>query len=192
MDNNIDQLLASFKTQPKAEKPIVPPQEEAGSTTAGSGLPPAPHSVEELLTQLNGKPVLPPEKTIVSAPFQPNSIASVSPPPVFSPPVPNLPSLQKNPLLDDLKAEFAERQRQEAEQQRLREEQQRREAERLAQEHRVAQERLAQEKRKLLEKKAEVWLRELQPLSGEALWFDQFASHYPSRLEAAIVYLSEE
>ncbi|MCA1904210.1 MAG: hypothetical protein LDL47_05155 [Cyanobacteria bacterium KgW148] len=37
--------------------------------------------------------------------------------------------------------------------------------------------------------RAKEWLKELDPLSSEGLWFKEFAKHYPSELEAALDYL---
>ncbi|MBJ7900465.1 MAG: hypothetical protein GC158_11230 [Cyanobacteria bacterium RI_101] len=34
--------------------------------------------------------------------------------------------------------------------------------------------------------KAQQWLNELDPLSGEGIWFAELAKHYPSALDAAI------
>ncbi|MBD2179160.1 hypothetical protein H6F42_19745 [Pseudanabaena sp. FACHB-1998] len=34
------------------------------------------------------------------------------------------------------------------------------------------------------------WLKILDPLSGEGLWFEGFAKNYPSRLEAAIALIA--
>jgi hypothetical protein len=34
--------------------------------------------------------------------------------------------------------------------------------------------------------KAQHWLKELDPLSGEGIWFAELAKHYPSDLDAAI------
>ena len=39
-------------------------------------------------------------------------------------------------------------------------------------------------------KQATSWLKQLDPLSGEGLWFEEFAKNYPSKLEAAIALLS--
>ena len=38
-------------------------------------------------------------------------------------------------------------------------------------------------------KQATEWLKQLDPLGGEGLWFEEFAKNYPSRLEAAIALL---
>ncbi|MGK7924914.1 MAG: hypothetical protein AB4290_06590 [Spirulina sp.] len=46
-----------------------------------------------------------------------------------------------------------------------------------------------QQRRKALKRKAEEWLKQLDPYSGEGLWFAEFAQHYPNKIEAAIDYL---
>jgi len=38
-------------------------------------------------------------------------------------------------------------------------------------------------------KKAETWLKELDPNSDEGFWFESFAVNYPSKLDAALEYL---
>ncbi len=48
---------------------------------------------------------------------------------------------------------------------------------------------VAQQKKqnqKIIAQKAQQWLDELDPLSGEGLWFTNLAKHYPSPLAAAI------
>lgn len=39
---------------------------------------------------------------------------------------------------------------------------------------------------------ANEWLKKLDPLSGEGLWFEEFAKNYPSRLEAAIALIANK
>jgi hypothetical protein len=41
-------------------------------------------------------------------------------------------------------------------------------------------------------KTATAWLKKLDPLDGEGLWFEGFAKNYPSRLEAAIALLQSK
>ena len=41
-------------------------------------------------------------------------------------------------------------------------------------------------------KTATAWLKNLDPLDGEGLWFEGFAKNYPSRLEAAIALLQSK
>lgn len=48
---------------------------------------------------------------------------------------------------------------------------------------------LERHKAKEMEKQAIAWLRNLDPMSSEGLWFEQFAQKYPSKVTAAIDYL---
>jgi len=57
-----------------------------------------------------------------------------------------------------------------------------------AEQQRQAQ--LQQARRAAVSRTAETWLKNLDPLSTEGLWFNQFAEKYTSKLEAAIDYLS--
>ena len=43
-----------------------------------------------------------------------------------------------------------------------------------------------------ISKTATEWLKKLDPLGGEGLWFEEFAKNYPSRLEAAIALLQSK
>lgn len=52
-----------------------------------------------------------------------------------------------------------------------------------------AQEQQAKRQQAIAEK-ARVWLDSIDPLSGEGLWFEEFAQKYPSRLAAAIEFLA--
>jgi hypothetical protein len=61
--------------------------------------------------------------------------------------------------------------------------------------NRNQQDILIQEQHKQLQRKqsirqAEKWLADLDPFSDEGMWFNQLAESYPSKLEAAIHYLS--
>ncbi len=54
------------------------------------------------------------------------------------------------------------------------------------------QQQLQAEQLKRIEKlklQAKDWLKQLDPLSTEGLWFERFAEGYPTKLEAAINYL---
>lgn len=42
-----------------------------------------------------------------------------------------------------------------------------------------------------LKLRAKTWLKQLDPLSTEGLWFERFAEGYPTKLAAAINYLQE-
>jgi hypothetical protein len=82
-------------------------------------------------------------------------------------------------LLAELGGEYREKEKAEAR------ERQQRQAEEQSQ-----RERFQQLQRQALRRDAEAWLKKLDPLSGEGLWFGEFAEGYPSRLDAAIDYLA--
>jgi len=50
-------------------------------------------------------------------------------------------------------------------------------------------EKQKQQQKKYWQTKAQTWLKELDPLSNEGMWFTEFADGYESRLDAAIDYL---
>ena len=81
-------------------------------------------------------------------------------------------------LLSQVQSEFEEVDR--------RQEQKR--AEQLKQEA-IEQEQIRKQKQAKLTKQATEWLKNLDSLSDEGFWFEQFAEKYPTRLEAAIAYL---
>ncbi|MGD1874301.1 MAG: salt stress protein, Slr1339 family [Mastigocoleus sp.] len=54
---------------------------------------------------------------------------------------------------------------------------------------RLQEEKVKNQRRNNLKIQAEEWLKNLDKLSPEGLWFEEFAQGYPSRLEAAIDYL---
>ena len=54
----------------------------------------------------------------------------------------------------------------------------------------ILQEQQKQLKQKQLTRQAQHWLAKLDPYSEEGMWFDQLAESYPSRLDAAMSYLS--
>ncbi|MDZ8054201.1 MAG: salt stress protein, Slr1339 family [Aulosira sp. ZfuVER01] len=81
-------------------------------------------------------------------------------------------------LLEEVKADFVERDM----------------AEELKRKQELEQERIRQEKlkakqREALKSQAKEWLDKLDPFSPEGLWFERFAEGYPSKFEAAIEYL---
>ncbi|MBD2202065.1 hypothetical protein H6G33_08655 [Calothrix sp. FACHB-1219] len=95
----------------------------------------------------------------------------------FIPVSPKAASLIDN-LLEEVKADFVERDK--AEDLRRQEE--------LEQE-RIRQEQLKVKQREALKTQAKEWLAKLDPFSPEGLWFERFAEGYSSKLEAAIEYL---
>ena len=48
------------------------------------------------------------------------------------------------------------------------------------------------EEQEAIVKTATEWVKKLDPLGGEGLWFEEFAKNYPSRLEAAIALLQSK
>ncbi|ACC81707.1 salt stress protein, Slr1339 family [Nostoc punctiforme] len=95
----------------------------------------------------------------------------------FIPPLPKSASFM-DPILAEVKANFAEedaaielKKQQELEQERIR------------------QEQLKAKQLEGLKIQAKEWLAKVDPLSSEGLWFERFAESYPSKLEAAVEYL---
>ena len=85
-----------------------------------------------------------------------------------------------NSLLSDIKADYEGRDR--AEEQ-VRQEQLKAEE--------LRKQKLKQQELEVLQQQATTWLKKLEPLSTEGLWFEKFAENYSSKLEAAIVYLQD-
>lgn len=91
---------------------------------------------------------------------------------------------QRDSLMDDLLERVrADYQEQDKVEEQLK--QQQLEAEQL----RLKQLQIQQHKE--LGKQAIAWLRNLDSLSSEGIWFENFAKKYPSKLEAAIDYLQD-
>jgi hypothetical protein len=95
----------------------------------------------------------------------------------FIPTAPKATSLIDN-LLEEVKADFVERDMAEE----LKRQQER-------EQERIRQEKLKAKQREALKNQAQEWLDKLDPFSSEGLWFERFAEGYPSKLEAAIEYL---
>lgn len=81
-------------------------------------------------------------------------------------------------ILSDIKADYEAQERAE---------QQLKESQLKAEEQR--QQQLKQQEAEKIRQSAIAWLKQLDPLSTEGLWFDSFAKKYDSKLEAAIAYL---
>jgi hypothetical protein len=86
-----------------------------------------------------------------------------------------------NQMLADLKALYQEQDQAEAlrQQEMLRAEQER-------------QATLKRQRQGAIKQRAQAWLEKLDPASGEAAWFEEFAAKYDSRVAAAIDYLGLE
>ncbi len=81
-------------------------------------------------------------------------------------------------LLEEVKADFSERDAaQEARRQ-----------QKIEQE-RIRQAQLQVKQLEAVKNQAQEWLTKLDPFSPEGLWFERFTEGYPSKLEAAIEYL---
>ncbi|AFY79306.1 hypothetical protein Ple7327_4175 [Pleurocapsa sp. PCC 7327] len=94
-----------------------------------------------------------------------------SPQPLQSTSPATVASSSDNRVLQDIQAEYREKERLERErqQQELRERRQR--------------------KRQALRQQAQEWLKKLNPRSEEGMWFEEFSYAYDNKLEAAIDYL---
>jgi len=57
------------------------------------------------------------------------------------------------------------------------------------QEEQRKQEQIKQQEFEVVKIKAIAWLKKLDPLSSEGIWFENFAKKYSSKLDAAIDYL---
>ena len=144
---------------------------------------PKMESLDRLLAELKAeyaeeKPKSPaPQDPILKAkPPQPNVLNSPINSPINS--LINEDNNEWKNTLADLKKEIEENDRALAQAQ----------AQEKAQLLKQQQQKEAQE-RKALEAHAKKWLKQLDPLSDEGMWFTEFAYQYPSPLEAAIDYL---
>lgn len=143
-------------------------------------------SIDDLLSQIKAEyeekdnPNPPPKQPTLKAEdiFLESSTSTPPPQSSWQKSVTSAPSAAEYNLLSEVKAEFAQKEREEElkRQEKIREEQRR-------------QEQIKQQQRKALAKEAEVWLKKLNPRSEEGLWFEEFAYSYSSKLEAAIDYL---
>jgi hypothetical protein len=87
-------------------------------------------------------------------------------------------SQEESPLVKELKNEFEEKKKEE----KIRQEQELIEAKKQ-------EEIRLKRKREGLRKKAEEWLKKLDPNTDEGLWFEEFSYAYESKVDAAIDYL---
>lgn len=212
MGDSVEDLLAKIKAQ-YGDDSQSPPPNVSRSEPSSQSLVPQPESsppaessgsIDDLLADITGKP----------APIQPSghsqsppipSLSSAPPPDwqtTISLPDENSLSVDKQSekadqikkvstdrLLDDLKAQYVERDRAEAlkHQEKLRVEALKHQAQLQQEQRRQAE--LKRQKHKAILHQAEEWLKRLDPRSGEAIWFEEFATKYASKLEAAIDYL---
>ncbi|MGB7440510.1 MAG: hypothetical protein WA919_05540 [Coleofasciculaceae cyanobacterium] len=102
---------------------------------------------------------------------------------------PNWLATAEERLLEEVKAEFKEKEQAEQlkRQEKQREKRLREEKER--QEKQLKEQQIQQKKREALTEQATEWLKNLDLHSEVGLWFEEFAYSYPSKLDAAIDYL---
>jgi hypothetical protein len=165
----IDQLLAKLGSSPanpptasKSTSPEPTSGANSGQSINGRSITPdASKTIDELLRSL-GEPA----KQTVRDQLQ------ASPPPpvslVRSLPVPEIQSYQQEQVAIELAAQ--EKQQQQA---------------RMYEQRQAA---LAQQRRQDLRQQAQAWLHKLDKKSVEGRWFEDFACHYESPLDAAIEY----
>jgi hypothetical protein len=124
-------------------------------------------SIDDLLAQIKAEYQTKPQDVSQPSPIPPG-VRPIDPPT----------SSAVDHLLSELGGEYREQEQAEAQERQQQQEEERRK-----------QERCQQLQRQALRRDAEAWLKKLDPLSGEGLWFAEFAEGYSSRLEAAIDYL---
>ncbi|MCT7963277.1 hypothetical protein NG791_21620 [Laspinema sp. D1] len=167
----IEKLLEQIKAESENLGPKFPEQVAAKPTPKAANLPQANppqlmYNLDSLLDKVESEAKAPRVKPSVNV--QPIALESTS----------GGLGGHLDQLFGDVKQELEAQER--AEQ--LKREQERQEEARKL-------ERLKQKQREALAKRAQEWLKKLDPYSDEGFWFGQFAEHYSSKLEAAIAYL---
>ena len=189
---SVDRLLAELKAQHEREPRAADKEETIASeessfteiASAASSLP-APRSLDELLSQLGDEKrrsvrqrlsQQSPKTTAKKLQSQPKTRKS-------SVPAQNVSTAsaasRASKLLAELKAQYQERDEAIARQRQVEE----------AKSLRQAETQRAEQQRAIA-RQAEAWLKQISVDSEEGLWFEEFAYHYDSRLEAAIDYLA--
>lgn len=171
--DSIDKLLAQIKAeyqesdkpeQPKKQQPL--PKKAKSGEAFKDGVPPSGNKLFKTEASLDS--LLSEVETAESINQQPSTKLNQQ--------SKNTASL--NNILSDIKNDYEAQERAE---------QQIKESQLKAQEQR--QQQLHQQEAEKLRQSAIAWLKQLDPLSTEGLWFDSFAEKYDSKLEAAIAYL---
>ena len=160
----IDQLLAQLGSSPANPSSPAPkstsPEPTSGTTSGKSITPDASKTIDDLLRSL-GEPAKQTVRDQLQAAPPPASFAR-------SLPVPEIQNYQQEQVEMELAAR--EKQQQQA---------------RMYEQRQVA---LAQQRRQDLRQQAQAWLQRLDKKSVEGRWFEDFACHYESPLDAAIEY----
>ena len=188
---------SSQSQQPASSRTSSPPQSSSSSASRQ-----AAGSIDDLLADIEGKPassrqsghsqppIIPPLSSSPQTNWQPSVPPSDEEHSGLANPSKNKPKdMSTDRLLDNLKTQYEERDRAEAlkHQEQLRAEELKRQAQLQQEQRRQAE--LKRQKQKAVLEQAEEWLKRLDPRSGEAAWFEEFAAKYESKLEAAIDYL---
>ncbi len=162
----IDQLLANLSSSPtNPPSPQTVPKLTPPTTSGKSITPGASTTIDDLLRSL-GEPVKQKVRDNLQA----------APRPSRPLPVPEIQSYQQEQVaLAEGVSKAIELAAQEKQQQQARLYEQRQAA-------------LAQQRRQDLRQQAQAWLQKLDKKSVEGRWFDDFACHYESPLDAAIEY----
>lgn len=168
MTDSVDELLAQMKAtygdeaKPDRSSPVPgAPSPSSSPSSAHPGSATADRSLDHLLADLDGSPALNPRHQ-----------------PAPSPPQSSKPEASADPLLSQLKTQYTDHDQAIALQKQAQLEAEQRQ-----------QQRVQQQRRAALTKRAQTWLKQLDPHGGEGVWFEEFAANYPSRLDAAIDYL---
>jgi hypothetical protein len=168
----IDQLLAKLgssqanppspPTAPKSTSPEMDSGANSGQSINGRSITPdVSKTIDELLRSLGEPAKQTVRDQLQASPPPPASLAR-------SLPVPEIQSYQQEQVAVELAAK--EKQQQQA---------------RMYEQRQAA---LAQQRRQDLRQHAQAWLQKLDKKSVEGRWFEDFACHYESPLDAAIEY----
>jgi type IV secretory pathway VirB10-like protein len=164
--SDIEKLLA----QVKAEYEQAEPPAEPIATPSPRPEPQPPSDLDRLLVEV---------KAEVESPIAPTPSPGTGDVPVRSHTTNSSSFPIENSYLQELQAEYQQKERAQAE----RQQQKQREQEKL-------QEQRQQRQQQALKQKAQEWLKKLDPKSEEGKWFEEFAYSHTSRLEAAMDYLA--
>jgi hypothetical protein len=160
----IDQLLAQLGSSPAnpPSPPTVPKSTSPETTASGKSITPnANETIDDLLRSLGEPAQQTARDQLPTAPPPPASFSR-------SLPVPEIQSYQQAQVAIELATHKKQQQQ--------------------AQMYEQRQVALAQQRRQELRQQAQAWLQKLDKKSAEGRWFEDFACHYESPLDAAIEY----
>lgn len=191
----LDEQLAALQQQPQSPQPNQPqPAETATSSEQNTNLDANLAALQQGATLAETKPVSPNENAAID-----DNLAMLQQQ-VQSKPVPTsaavddtitamLSSLEKNSVEQKLKATQQNQQICQAISRVIEAKKQQPKLKNHDLEAIALSEKQKQQREKYWQTKAQTWLKQLDPLSNEGMWFTEFADGYESRLDAAIDYL---